>query len=190
MAEAYLSEHILSEEWRGEYLGVWWIIKRRERPTGLAQFNPTWNFYLIINEKQVPEGSWSRYWLEPTEVNDWGRVSYPYSDSLLGELDWHGGITYYRKHGRDGEAEVVEVGSDYAHSWDLASGLSSLTFEGILRDVKRCIESLREREPGLLWRCRYNGQYYLEAEGELLPSGAFLSHEGAKREAQWAEGEN
>ena len=189
MAEAYLSEHVTSEEWRGDYLGIRWSVRRWEHPDSESPFNPTWNFYLWVSEQQVPEGCWPAYWLEPERVDEMGRVFYPDQGTLLGELEWHGGMTYYEKHGLDGGAQRVEAGCDYAHLWNVERGVSTITFEEVLYDLQRCIESLREREPGLLWRCRYNGRYYEEGEGEVEASGTFLSHEGAEEIAKWRDKE-
>jgi len=176
-AGAYVNDHIVSEEWRGHYLGVRWRIRKWEMPDSMAtsRFGPTWNFYLVISRRQVPAEDWPRYWLPSHGRYPWGTVNYAYTDSLLGDLAWHGGITYYRKLGHDDEDRVVEAGCDYAHAWDLDRGTTRITFEEVLRDVQGCIESLRELQPDLLWYCGVSRKYYQRGNGRLDDSGQFIS---------------
>lgn len=76
---------------------------------------PGWCYYIVIPERNVPS-KFRQLWLEPKKYT-WG-VSYDYSDTPISGLNWHGGVTFYQKHGEVEGHRAVEFGCDYSHYWD------------------------------------------------------------------------
>lgn len=123
----------------GTYLGFRFQIKHRPRKDILP---PTWTYYVYIHEDLVQD--FDSLWLPPklSEIRE-GRkpwLSYAYEDTWVANLPWHGGVTFYSKHGELPGYRCVEFGCDYAHLWDNAE---YLTIEDILPDVIVTITALQ-----------------------------------------------
>lgn len=74
-----------------------------------------WNFYVFLHENRFQ--NFDALWL-PCEIRgNW--PTYDYNSIWAAQVDgWNGGVTYYRKHGEVSPFRCVELGCDFAHSWD------------------------------------------------------------------------
>lgn len=103
----------------------------------------TWCFYVFIAEDAA--ANFPALWLAD-EIHRWkpeakGRITHDYC-SITGDMEFHGGCTFYQKHGHTDGYRYVEMGCDYAHLWDRERG--GYVLEEILYDAKKCIDSLYE----------------------------------------------
>lgn len=81
-----------------------------------------WCYYIFIHESKVPVELFKRLWLEDertkfTEVSP-ERITHDYYTDDISALDFHGGCTYYAKHGHTEGHRSVEIGCDYNHLYD------------------------------------------------------------------------
>jgi len=147
-------EHRKSETYSGKYLGVPYEIKHWWYSDG----SPQWNYYLFLIEKQIPD-TFPSLWLKGSVLKMGGKSShviYKYQDTLIANLDWHMGCTFYEKvSGFDKQTRIIKVGCDYGHLYDEGR---NYTLSDIERDVIDCINSLVERVKVLQW-CSYCGDY-------------------------------
>lgn len=121
-----------------------------------------WTFYLYIKLDAIPEEYIKSFWLDAEEGFN-GRVSYPYSNSKLADLDWHCGITWYSKEGGlDGNSKAVKIGCDYQHYLDEGSVYD---VEYVQNEAIACIDSLWEMFPNMKIWCSGCGKYYKPEEG-------------------------
>ena len=143
-----------SDTYSGKHLGVPYEIRHWHYSNG----EPQWNYYLFISEKQIPE-VFPALWLNGKPIDTGSkskRIFYDYSNTMLVNLDWHCGCTYYDKiSGFDGQPKVIKVGCDYSHLYDEGRNYSLSDIE---QDVSDCIISLVERVKVLQW-CSYCGDY-------------------------------
>lgn len=141
------NEEIRTEErreWTGRYRDVSFRISLHavgERYTPGSE--GIWCFYVFLNEQAVP--NFSALWLEDKvyryKPDAPGRITHDYMASIPSGIEFHGGITYYAKHGHTEGFRCVELGCDYNHLWDSERG-GGYTLEEIKDDVKRCIDSI------------------------------------------------
>jgi hypothetical protein len=58
-------------------------------------------------------------WIDGEKSAEASHYTYvPYGLSPLGNVEMHGGITFYARHIADNGDRLVEIGCDYNHSWD------------------------------------------------------------------------
>ena len=112
-----------------------------------------WNHYVYIYEANLPKVMFESIWLpdQPNTMLGSGRkyVSHDYYGCHpLNEPDWHGGITFYAKHGQLEGTRCVQVGCDYNHLHDEEH---TWTLEQVLQDaeaVAKClIATLQIQDP-------------------------------------------
>ena len=162
MVSRRIGEHEMKEKhvWSGRYRGVAFEINNFT----LGDID-AWTFYLYINTKQIKE----KIWLKGEKLMDTSHhTRYVYEDTIINNLDWHCGCTYYEKHGgrEEWENKTIQVGCDYQHLWDEHK---HYTVEMIQADVERCIDSLHELTSVKYW-CTYCGKYFLPTDAEhFLP---------------------
>lgn len=91
---------------------------RKEREADRFPFR---NYYVYLREAMVP--NFEEIWLAD-ELKRWWptapeRVSHDYYGcSRLCNVEMHGGITFYAKHGHSVGHRYVEIGCDYGHLYD------------------------------------------------------------------------
>jgi len=148
-------EHRKSEVYSGKYLGVPYEIRRWY----LSDGTPCWNYYLFLIEKQIPH-VFESLWLPGKRLAmARNHIAYEYNETIIGNLDWHCGCTYYEKiSGFDGADRAIKVGCDYSHLYDENK---SYDVSDIERDVIDCVDSLLDRVIVLQW-CLYCGEYVAE----------------------------
>lgn len=95
-----------------------------------------WNYYLNIYESKVE--NFEEWWLED-KVSEYGSVSHDYYGLPVDELELHGGITYYAKHGHTVGKRRVEIGCDYGHYGEIGR---IRTPESVQREALRSAELL------------------------------------------------
>jgi len=137
--------------WSGEYRGVPYEINK----FNISSFGDAWTFYLFLREKQFPD-IFESIWIDDYKSGIGKYYFYHHNDTLIGNLDWHGGCTYYRKvSGFDHEQRVIKVGCDYQHYFDEGQHYN---IEIIEMDVVSCINSLYDVAKVLQW-CAYCGDF-------------------------------
>lgn len=120
---------------------------RHKDPSGyFRQRSPSgnWNYYVYLPEHRCP--NFGALWLEDevksVTPNSRGWITHDYYGSPLGDVDMHGGITFYAKHGYTFGFRVVEIGCDYSHLFDDGR---SYTVEGVAAEALATVEDLIER---------------------------------------------
>jgi hypothetical protein len=112
------------------------------------------------------------------------RPHYDYMSSVLAELPWHGGITYYEKSGGlDGGPRYVKAGCDLAHSWDDGRDYD---FAYVEQEAHRTINALRERFC-LLRRCTWSGAWMPEEQLTQGKHGLYSIEKRAESDRKQAE---
>lgn len=76
--------------------------------------NGIWNYYFYLHEVNWP-CIFPDWWLEDL-ISDYGKVYHHYNH--LDVCEFHGGITYYSKHGTMEGHRCVQIGCDFNHLWD------------------------------------------------------------------------
>lgn len=134
--------------WRGSHLDFSYKIVHWGQETSINEGKGQWNYYIYIQEPRVPD--FESLWLEPKVVKilptSKGFISYDYYSIPPSRIDWHGGVTFYAKHGEVPGYRVIELGCDYSHLWDMEAGYTT-TFEDVLYDCEQTITQLNELYP-------------------------------------------
>lgn len=103
----------------------------------------SWNYYVTIHERKAAD--FSKLWLadEVKEFLGSGRkyVTQDYYSAPLSQIEMHGGITYYEKHGHVEGFRAITIGCDYAHLHDTRQ---EYRYEDVLADAVRTIDSIYE----------------------------------------------
>ena len=133
--------------WRGVYRDIQYKVAHHGK--GL-DYTPgrdgIWNYYVYLHEDRVND--FARIWLND-EIRKYkpdvkGYVSHDYYGCrAFDDIHFHGGITYYAKHGHTEGFRCVEIGCDYNHLWYQERGYG-YDLETILFDVKETIDSAYE----------------------------------------------
>lgn len=122
-----------------------------------------WAFYLHIRMDAVPDRLRDEFWLNGSLSNGGRHVDYDYMGSVLSQLDWHCGITWYSKtSGFDGALKTIKVGCDYQHYCDERH---SYNVEYVHGEAVACIDSLFELIPDMKVWCSGCGELYLPEDG-------------------------
>lgn len=131
--------------WQGRYRDINFKIINWGRDDVSSQLLdlPTghWNYYVYIPESKAID--FKSIWLKDL-LKRWSKQGKPYlthdyMSGPVGEIDMHGGITYYAKHGHTKGYRCVEIGCDYAHSWDRNAHYDA---EALIIDAQTTIDDL------------------------------------------------
>ena len=128
--------------WTGIYRGIGYEINNFSIG---ESFPNCWSHYIRIDlRKQLEADLAAKFWLVPDykTVSPGGReyLSYEYYSSIVEDLDWHGGCTFYEKlGGPDAKQKVIKIGCDYQHYHDDGNHYSELY---VYSEVVATIESL------------------------------------------------
>lgn len=148
----------------GEYKNIKFMINKfdnplRESSYGIEESEFNWTHYIYLNlDKQIKDKEIAdKLWLKP-RYDDKGRCNYDYYDSIINDIEFHGGCTWYSKEGSvDEKGRFIKVGCDYQHSWDTGRCYS---LEYVKEQVRETIDSfLQKVSPVLKW-CNGCGAYY------------------------------
>ena len=157
--------------WNGKHRGVAFEVHRWQ-----LGHRDCWNYYLHIPVDQLPEDMRATFNLRGINFqftpDSRKSMRYEYgSATIISDLDWHGGITFYEKH-RDvwGKVDGYKLGCDFAHYCD--EGME-YDLETVGREARRSIDKLYECIPNLKLCCTWDGRYYPANEGELNANGNF-----------------
>lgn len=129
----------------GIFRGVNFEIKNMKE--AMNDFEEQWTYYIYINiDDQLSDEFKEKFWLPPRyhKFSEHGteHCAYDYYATVVGNLDFHGGCTWYSKETNvDEKSRRVKIGCDYQHLWDVGN---SYSVESVHRDVKRTIDSLYE----------------------------------------------
>jgi len=164
--------------WNDEYKGIGFEIQKFTLCDKDA-----WAFYLYIPLDALPEDIRERFWLPPQKNDTSRRIHYDYyAESLISDIEWHCGCTYYEKFGMDGEPRAVKIGCDYQHYWDEGHTYS---VDYVEMDAKRAIDSFLELVPNMMRRCQWDGRYVPSDQG-VMRGEAFYSKEGLEASEKWS----
>ena len=169
--------------WVGNHEGVIFEVVRwhwddaTESIIGNAHPTGNWNYYIFIHEDSIPpefrdalilKGNWDSEFSSP-------RWTYGYMGSLVGSLEWHGGITLYELEYHNGpDAPCCDkAGCEYMHCFDEGHHYNETCVE---RDAIVTINELLIKVP-LLRRCGYDGVYRDRTKGKLHGE-SWVSDEG------------
>lgn len=129
--------------WRGIYLGFVYKICHWG-DSELNEGRGVWNYYIFFYEPKIVD--FEKLWLPPKLIKitlkSSGFVSYDYYNTSVANVDWHGGVTYYAKHGELPGYRGVEFGCDYSHLRDHECDFD-YTLEDVLQDVAHTITELQ-----------------------------------------------
>ena len=110
--------------------------------------------YSPERKNQYSRAKWKKLWLPVTLLMGecWEAPTYNYYESILNNLDWHCGITYYEKISPTDYKNIqsIKVGCDYSHLYD--DGIH-YSFDCLLYDVRSCIDTLYNVIPPTYFRC-------------------------------------
>lgn len=143
----------------GSYRGVRFEIKETDHIDSFTkQPKKSWCHYIILNlDEQLEKEVADKFWLEPQQNPFMKGPSYSYNEGLVGELEFHGGCTYYSKESKvDDTRRIVKIGCDYQHLWD--EGMR-YTVESVYLEVKQTIESLYSLVGDVKFRSWGDGKY-------------------------------
>ena len=165
--------------WRGRHNGFSYKIVKWKG----YENKPIWNYYIIIDVRQLPHELISLFDLKPY-INKYGRFSHDYDgyydeeEFKLGTgfatLEWHGGITYYDKQictESNLYYGTVTAGCDYNHYCDEEQTYS---LDAVFEDVKNTINDLIEQYPSLLVWCNQCGSFVNKESGEFKNTEIFI----------------
>lgn len=145
-----------------------------------------WRYYLILRPEQLGE-SFDSVWLDGV-INSMpsGRkyVDHRYNESILSDLSWHGGISFYEKYQNPDmpEQRYVRVGCDYGHIWD--EGQQHLyNRKYVEQEARETVVALHNMFPDLLWRCTYDGSWHPADEMVCFES----KEDGERQVYYWSE---
>lgn len=129
--------------WRGEHRGLQIKIVNWD----CGGMGPVWNYYVYLPEQKLGD-KFQAIWLEDkiTKITpeSMGFVTHDYYTAPYINVDaWHGGITYYAKHGYTEGRRCVEIGCDYNHLWDREHGYPA-TLESVTQDAIATVDQLIE----------------------------------------------
>lgn len=151
--------------YNGSYKGIHYQIKNWV-DKGLPKYDilesTHWTYYLFIPEamlQDVEAKKKSTIFLTLKEDDTFGRKRKRYdyySDSLLADLHWHGGITYYDIEESNGD-RCVKAGCDFQHSWD--EGIT-YNVSNLLVDIKHTVDDFIKQVPEMRIRSVWDGEYY------------------------------
>jgi len=143
----------------GEYKNITFSIDRFE-PFICTGNDYSWTHYIYINlDNQIKDKKIAdKLWLNP-KYDDKNRVSYNYYyDSIINNIVFHGGCTWYSKESSvDDKYRVIKIGCDYQHSWD---DNKNYCLEYIKEQVMETIDSFIENVSPVLKHCSGCGVYY------------------------------
>jgi len=119
-------EHNKLNTYYGKYLGIPYEIVYKSADDVADKYyyqRDRWNYYLYLSEIQFSKDFFNSIWLKGRKsefLSSAKFLIYDYDQTVISNLEFHGGCTYYRKYaGFDGETRVVKIGCDYSHLFDL-----------------------------------------------------------------------
>ncbi len=125
--------------WTYQYSGLVVEITHHSAGELINDGKGVWCYYIYIHEGKCKPGVFANLWLED-KVSKWyesspERVTHDYND-ILPDCEWHGGITYYAKHGHSLGHRCVQAGCDFSHLWDHDQGYD-YTLDDIVHEANR-----------------------------------------------------
>lgn len=132
--------------WSFEWCSLYVQIAHWGMDEGINEGKGKWNYYITLPESLLKD-KFAEVWLEDKPIKFFEmspvRIIHDYNDCSFNQVDWHGGVTYYVKHGHTEGHRSVELGCDYNHLWDHERGFNT-TLEEVLSDARRTATQLAE----------------------------------------------
>lgn len=142
------TEPTLKQTWTGTHLGFTYESIHRGVDQGMNEGKGVWNYYIYLYESKTPD--FDKLWLEPHLLKitpeSTGFITYDYNELPIANIYWHGGVTYYSKHGEVPGYRTVQFGCDFNHLYDQEYGFD-YTLEDVLQEVFRTCRELQELYP-------------------------------------------
>lgn len=131
--------------WNGKYRDIHFEIQRFDSVFP-KETKYSWTHYIYIWDVQLPEAL--RETLEPKiYYTSFGtRLEVPPDKSIFNEIEFHGGMTYYKKELVTEYGALYKVGCDYQHLWDMGKEYS---VEFVQVQAQKTIDSLYDHFPKL-----------------------------------------
>ncbi len=151
--------------WYGVYRGVRFEINRFTYSETDTEYK--WTHYIILNiDEQLRHEMAEKFWLEPEyrkmSEESRERLHYDYYKSPVGDIEFHGGCTFYSKETKiDDKIRVVKIGCDYQHLWDEGKHYD---LNYVYTEVKQSIDSLWKIAGPIKIRSWGDGKYRLLEE--------------------------
>jgi hypothetical protein len=125
----------------------WGIDREHESFRPLNNDKGVWNYYITLWESLMPEGSFEPLWLEDkqTKFSEQGKehITHDYMQQPFADVDWHGGITFYKKEGQIKGHRGIKLGCDYCHIWDAERGYN-YTIDDVVSDALHTAKQIKE----------------------------------------------
>lgn len=141
------TEPTLKQIWTGTHLGFTYEIIHWGVDQGMNEGKGVWNYYIYLYESKTPD--FDKLWLEPRHVESLSFITYDYNELPIANIYWHGGVTYYFKHGEVPGYRTVQFGCDFNHLYDHDCRLN-YTLEDALQEVFHTCRELQELYPNPL----------------------------------------
>lgn len=141
-----------SDVWKAMYRNVYIEIKRWDgyrSPEMRSPWKEHWTYYIYLYERHCKD--FDAIWLAD-KLTSWSEsgpkhITNDYYDSPLANIEMHGGITYYSKHGQVEGHRTVQIGCDFQHLHDEGQ---TYYVEDILREARitadECVETFYKEE--------------------------------------------
>lgn len=137
----------IQQVWHGTHKDISFKIVHWAEGEAINDGKGVWNYYVFLHESKTP--NFNALWLADEEKafspNGRKYISHDYGSAWVSsDCDWHGGVTYYAKHGHTEGHRAVEFGCDYSHLWDAEAGFDT-ELRDVVYDARNTIEQIAER---------------------------------------------
>lgn len=129
--------------WQGSHREINFKIVNWQFNTPMIGFAGNWNYYIYLPESKCVD--FAKLWLRDKvkSFSEGGRkhVLHDY-ENISGDMDFHGGCTYYAKHGHAKGFRSVEFGCDYQHYCDEGKDYNEdYLLHDACHSIDRCFEN-------------------------------------------------
>lgn len=134
-------------KWTEDYKGFIIEVCLIERPVPeevleiSSNFRTSWytSYFIVLKRKVSPE-VWEKILLFPVSSEHYKNAHFDYFTGITGDIEFHGGITYYDQLYSVELNEVygIKLGCDYNHYWDENK---EYNLEEIFQDIKNSVDS-------------------------------------------------
>lgn len=157
-----------TEVWNGTHRGINFEINHfKIAPNSIDERGKDcWTHYIYLHIDRIPEQyKPETFWLKGKQNGS--HIMYGHNEHpIIGEIEMHGGCTWYSKeYGFDGAPKVIKIGCDYQHLWDENQHYN---LDYVQHEVEKTIDSFLNFVPDYKYWCCGNGKLYDLKEGILI----------------------
>ena len=127
-------------QWLGEYRGIHFKIVNWSFESSQDEMTK-WNYYLYLPENRCVDFKLLWHEDKPQKFCETSpvRIVHDYYEGPTGQINMHGGITWYEKLGHTEGHRRIEVGCDFMHLYD---DEKTWTLEDMLHDIITAVDGL------------------------------------------------